>query len=170
MRRCLAVALVVALWAQGTVSAAGLTWERLRAFPPGTDVRISHRGDRLVVGADESTLTVLNLTDPQLSGRAKRALRDLVRAHPEQFLTPAGAWRYTFNNVRLTPDGGILVGDQKVADIAQVVEQIPRADLQASDSITRKGMSFGQKAAIISVASGVAALITLSWIFTHCCG
>jgi len=172
MRKGLAIFLVVGLWAPGTVSAAGLTWAELRRLPPGTEVQVSGRGDRLVVGADEVTLTALNLTDPRLPAWTKRAFRDLVKQNPTLFLT-AGNWKsdYTNNTLHLTPDGDILLRDQKVGDLAQIIEHIMRADLQTSGSITRKGgLSFGQKAAIISVVSGVAALISLSWIFTHCCG
>jgi hypothetical protein len=169
MRRGLAVFLVAALLAQATVSAARLTWAELRGLPPGTEVQVSGRGDRLVVGADESTLTTLNLTDPRLPAWTKRAFRDLVKQNPTRFLT-AGNWRsdYTNNTLHLTPDGDILLRDQKVGDFAQIIEHITRTDLQASGSITRKGgASFGQKAAIIGAVSGGAALLIILHMFNE---
>ena len=84
-----------------------------------------------------------------------------MKLHPELFLAP-DSWNFhdTPCDLHLTPDG-ILLGDQKVADAAHIVERIARADLPASDSITRKTLSYGQKAAIITAVSGVAALVVL---------
>jgi len=58
---------------------------------------------------------------------------NLVKLHPELFLAP-DSWNFHDApcDLHLTLDG-ILLGDQKVADAAQVVEQIARVDLQAGD-------------------------------------
>jgi hypothetical protein len=105
-------------------------WSRVRKLAAGTEavvtVKGSQPGQRYFVRADESDLTVLNLTDPTLPRAAMRVLPDMASNHPEYFTAQKGA--FVDKEVRVGPDG-VFVADRKVADLGQIVERIARNDV-----------------------------------------
>lgn len=88
----------------------------------------SQPGSRYFVLADESGLTVLNLTDPTLPAASTRVLRDMASHHPEYFAAMQKSGTFGEDNVRVGRDG-VFVADRKVADLGQVVETIARNDV-----------------------------------------
>ena len=115
------------------VSSASIDWTRVRKLSPGTELAVSVKGPgestpalRHVVLADETTLTVLNLTD--LPPAASRVLLDTASTHPERITATENRASFVDRNVRVAPEG-IFVDDRKVADLDQVVERIRRTDL-----------------------------------------
>jgi hypothetical protein len=121
---------------------ADVEWSRVRKLAPGTEIIVtvegSQPGARYVVRGDESELTVLNVADQPLPAAATGVLRDVASNHPDYF--SAAQQRGTFvlqKSVRLRLDG-VFVGDQRVADLAQVVQTIARSDI-AEIKVRQKG-------------------------------
>jgi hypothetical protein len=77
----------LALAPQG--GSAEAEWAHVRKLEPGRDITLTISGsqpaNRVFLSADESYLTVLNLTDPTLPATAARALREIASQHPEYF-------------------------------------------------------------------------------------
>ena len=123
---------------RGTLAAES-SWSRVPKVKPGSEIVLTVKGSqserRFFVQADASELTVLNLTDPALPGAAKLALRDIASRHPDYFATPGRSGSFRTVAVRVE-SGGVFVGDQKVADLGQIVERIARTDVV---EITREG-------------------------------
>ena len=108
-------------------------WSRVRKLAPGTEVVVTVRGSkpgkRSLVLADESDLTVLNLTVPTLPRAATRLLQNIASSHdPDVFVGTATSGRFVDQDVRVAPDG-VFVAGRKVADLGQVVEHIARIDV-----------------------------------------
>ena len=125
---------------EGDKPVADSNWSRVRKLAPGTEITVLVKGylPRYFVAGDESTLTVLNVTDPTLPRAARDVLRDVVSKHPEDFR--AAQQHETFvmpKNVRVGPDG-VFVADRKVADLGQVIENIARTDIAE----IRRGLGF----------------------------
>jgi hypothetical protein len=106
------------------------SWSRVRELDPGTEITLtvkgSRPGQRHFIAGDESYLTVLNVEDPARPAAATLALVDTASEHPIYFvLAQQGGTFLLQNNVHLTPEG-IFVGEEKVAELEQIVEQIAR--------------------------------------------
>jgi hypothetical protein len=116
-------------------------WSRLRKLAPGTQVIVTIEGaspgSRYVVSADDSGLTVLNLTDPTLPAAAARALREIASQHREYIEDAMKGGTFLMDNVRLA-SGGVYLADRKVADLQQVVEINERTKVNAITTL-RKG-------------------------------
>ena len=91
--------------------------------------RQERAGARLFVAADESRLILLNVTAPALPDTVKRVLRDMAMRRPDQFLALPPTGGFGQGTVRLGR-AGIFVGDQKVADLEQVVETIDAREVR----------------------------------------
>jgi hypothetical protein len=91
-------------------------------------VKGSQSGSRYFVLADDSALTVLNLTEPTLPPTSRRVLRDMAAHHPEYFAAIQTAGTFGQDNVRVGRDG-LFVADRKIADLAQVVQTIARNEV-----------------------------------------
>jgi hypothetical protein len=119
-------------------------WSRVRALPPGAEVMVTLKGTlpvhRYFVTADGSDLTVLNLTNPALSGAGTRGLRDLASNHPEYFTARTGT--FVGSDIRVGPDG-VFVADRRVADFGQIVARIARTDVAEIASPVRTPGSVG---------------------------
>src|SRR5260221_9735641 len=106
-------------------------WSRVRTLAPGTEIIVTTKdsslGQRLFVAADDSNLTVLNVTGSMLSSAAKDVLRDMAANHPD-YVAVADTQSFANGSVRVAPDG-VFVSDRKVADLGQVVETIARRDI-----------------------------------------
>ena len=118
---------------QNGVLAAESNWSRVRKLSPGAEVIVTaagfQPGKRIVVAADDSNLTVLNVTDPALPRAARSVLLDTASNRPEHFGEAQHGGTFLLDkNVRLE-SGGVFIGDQKVADLGQVVERIARTDV-----------------------------------------
>jgi hypothetical protein len=106
-------------------------------------VKGSQPGSRYVVMADDSGLTVLNLTDPTLPAASTRVLRDLASHHPEYFAAMQKGGTFGEDSVRVGRDG-VFVADRKVADLGQVVETIARNDVtEISGPVVARGSVLG---------------------------
>lgn len=107
-------------------------WSRVRELAPAAEVVVtakgSQPGSRYFVLADESGLTVLNLSDPALPGASTRVLRDMASQHPEYFAAMQKSGAFGQGNVRAGRDG-VFVAGRKVADLGQVVETLARDDV-----------------------------------------
>jgi hypothetical protein len=128
----------------------------VRKLTAGTEVVVTVQGSqpskRYVVQADDSDLTVLNLTDPTLPRAARRALLDMASNQPEYFKGQKGA--FVDKEVRVGPDG-VFVADRKVADLGQIVERIPRTDVSEIRSPVRTSGSVGSTVTGVAVGSGL---------------
>jgi hypothetical protein len=107
-------------------------WARVRAIAPRTEIILTVRGSqpftRYVVMADESQLTVLNVSDPTLPADARKVLLDIASLHPAFFAIDGTPGSFVSDNVKVGPDG-VFVADRKVADIGQFVEKIAQRDV-----------------------------------------
>ena len=113
--------------------AADAEWSRVRKLPPGTAIIVgledAPRADRYFVAADEIDLTVLNVTALDLPSAARNVLRDVASRHSDYFrAAQRGDTFHLEQRVSLGPDG-VFVADQKVAELAQVVEEYGRLDI-----------------------------------------
>jgi hypothetical protein len=114
-------------------SPAGSDWSCVRKLEPGTAISVRTKDSvvrvRYIVQADESTLALLNLSDPSLSAGAHDRLHDAAAKHGEDFLAAQQGGEYQFeNNVRIGP-AGVFVGGRKVSDLEHLVEQTSREEL-----------------------------------------
>ena len=116
-------------------------WSRVRKLAPGTEVILttdrSAPGRRYFVSADDSSLTVLNLTDPSLPAAAARALREIASQHGEYFEGAARGGTYLVDNLRLA-SAGVFVADRKIADLQRVVQTSARKEISRIET-RRKG-------------------------------
>ena len=134
-------------------------WSRVRRIAPGAEVTVTVRGSqgakRYFVVANQSELTVLNLNHDQVPRAGADALRRTVASHPEIFIGTGPLGTFVDGAVRVTPDG-VFRGDQKVADLTEIVERLARADVidVATDQFHYKGL-------VITLAAVAAGLIIL---------
>jgi hypothetical protein len=106
------------------VEADAVTWKRVQRLDPGARVKITVGGtvvERYFVRADDNELIVLNLSAANLP---KRQLLNMAVDNPA-WVAGTSKTTYRDNNLRIGPEG-VFVKDQKVAELAQVVERIPR--------------------------------------------
>ena len=134
-------------------------WSRVRRIAPGTEVTVTVRGSqaakRYFVAANQSELTVLSLSHDQLPRAGADALRRTVVSHPEIFTGAGTRGTFVDGAVRLTPDG-VFVGNQKVADLIEIVVRLARADVidVATDQFHYKGL-------VITLAAVTAGVVIL---------
>jgi hypothetical protein len=107
---------------------ANTDWNRVPKLTPGTEITLAIQGAKpgngYFLSADDSSITMLNLTESTLAANVKRVLRNIASAHPEYLLgTVTGT--FTDGTVNVGPDGAVMAG-QKVADLRQVVERVER--------------------------------------------
>jgi hypothetical protein len=116
-------------------------WSRVRRLEPVREITVTLRSsqavERYFVSADDSGLTVLNLTDPALPAEAGRALREMASQHREYLEGAAKGGTFLLDNLRLASDG-VFVADRKVADLQHVVETNARKEV-AEIRIRQKG-------------------------------
>jgi hypothetical protein len=88
-------------------------------------------------------LSVLDLSDEAMSGRAARALSQMAKDHPESFVDMALGGGMQRDNVRIGR-GGVFVDDRQVAAFNQVVEVIARgAVIEIRGPVIARGSLFG---------------------------
>jgi hypothetical protein len=86
-------------------------------------------GARYVLSVDDTRLRVLNTSTPGLSSEAANMLRRAASEHPSAFVVAPGTSLMVDKQVVLG-SSGLFVGDQKVADYNQIVQEIPRVDVE----------------------------------------
>jgi hypothetical protein len=130
------------------------SWHNLTA---GAEVLLTIRTEssdailRTYVSAEESRVTFLDLTDPELSPETAQVLRVMARSHPD-YLSQARQRTSHYGAMRVGPDG-IFLGSQKVATLDRVVQEIERDQIVAvREVVTPKGKGFP---AIAKIAIGV---------------
>jgi hypothetical protein len=132
-------------------------WSRIRKLQPGTEIVVIVTGaspaTRYVLAADDSGMTLLNLTDPGLPRAARNALRDLNARNPELILASERGQVLLEGDVRLE-SGGVFVATQRVADRKQIVARIARTEVAEVKSPPRgRGAGTG---AVVGAAVGAA--------------
>jgi hypothetical protein len=108
-----------------TLQADATDWKRLQRLDPGARLKLTigtaAAVERYFVQLNESDLIVLNLTPKNLP---RRQLLRMVADNPG-WIANTSKTTYRDNGLRIGPDG-LFVRDQKVAELAEVVERIPR--------------------------------------------
>jgi hypothetical protein len=105
-------------------------WKRVQRMDPGTRITVTVDGaapaERYFVQLSDTELVVLNLSAPDVP---KGHLLSMAKDNPEWMAGTSKAI-YRDNDIRVGPDG-VFVKDKKVAELAQVVEHLPRARVNA---------------------------------------
>ncbi len=106
------------------------SWAPVRALRPGTQILLttagSLSGERYVLNADESGLTLLNLTDPAIPEEARVTLAAAARSHHEYFVPAQPALTHRLSEqVSLGPNG-VFVGRRKILTLEDIVERVER--------------------------------------------
>ena len=130
------------------------SWARVQRIKAGKTVTLTARdaqpAARIVIGATDDYLMVLNFSNPALPRSVKSALLDMASRGVQDFVnTQNGGTFLTNANVRIALDG-MFVADIKVADLADVVERIDRVDVRLITISRRSRWS-----AVGAVAGGV---------------
>jgi hypothetical protein len=111
-------------------------WSRVRHLAPGTELSITLETTgvaaaglrRYFVSADDATLTFLDLSQPNLSVAAARALRDVAARHPGYLDGAANGGTFVLGKLRLAT-AGVFLADRKVADLQEVVQTRARSEV-----------------------------------------
>jgi hypothetical protein len=100
-------------------------WKRVQRFDVGTRVKVTvgtaPAVERYYVLLSDTELVVLNLTAENIP---KRRLLGMATDNPS-WVAGAAKTTYRDSDLRIGPEG-VFVRDQKVAELGQVVERIPR--------------------------------------------
>jgi hypothetical protein len=112
--------------AQQSDESASSDWARVRKLAPGTEVVVSLGGSDLILkryflSADDSGVTLLNLTHPTLPAAASRALREIASQHREYIEGAGKGGVFIEGQLRLTSTG-VFMADRKVSDLQDVVD------------------------------------------------
>jgi hypothetical protein len=136
MKSALVFALIVSMVMPAGVAAqeSVRTWSSLHKLQPGVEVVVTtSRHDlhyRHFAGADDSAVTLLNLSTPGLSADVARLLQRALVEHPEYF--PLSDSKTVVLEDRVSLDSsGVFVAGRKVAEYGQMVERIVRADIES---------------------------------------
>ena len=100
-------------------------WKRVQRLSPGARVKVTVAGgeaaERYFVLLTDTELIVLNLSVANLP---KRQLLNMAADNPT-WVAGTSKTTYRDNSLRVGPDG-VFIKDRKIAELAQVVEHIPR--------------------------------------------
>jgi hypothetical protein len=107
-----------------------ISWEKVTRLKAGTELIVTATDSPptkvTLLFADDSLLVTRKSDAPKLPGRVKRALLDVGDRWPGIL---DGAGSVARDKVRVSPEG-IFDGDQKLAELATVVQQTPRGDVR----------------------------------------
>ena len=133
MKRIIAMVLIGLLVAPpasaGQKPNVPIAWQKVQTLRPGTEIVLTLTGGQptkvRLLFADETALVTMKATAPKLPGSAKETLFRLGRGWPAIF---SGS---TFIDDRVHVSlAGIFDRDKKLADLADVVQQTPRVEVQ----------------------------------------
>jgi hypothetical protein len=129
---------------------------------PGGAIKVTLKGgqpiSRYFVGANESELIVLNLTDATLPRQVTRPLRNLASDDPFELVRVSHGETLTKEHLRVGPDGLFLDG-RKVAAVEQVVAVVARSNIAEISRVhraTKRGFGWG---ALVGLGLGLAATL-----------
>jgi hypothetical protein len=134
MRRILATILICLLVAPpasaGEKPGKRIEWQKAQKLKGGTEIVLTITGGQpakvRLLFADEATLVTLKPTAPKLPGGVEKFL---VGVGPKWPAVLSGSATSTAAPLRVSKDG-IFDGDQKLAALADVVQQTPRGDVK----------------------------------------
>jgi hypothetical protein len=110
-------------------ASTGADWSRVLSLPAGQSVIVEADGApsavRYFVSADQSTIILLNLSDPSLSETARRACIQLATNAPQRILRAMRGEVGGFGRLALH-DGGVFLDDHRVTDLVAIVQAIPQ--------------------------------------------
>jgi hypothetical protein len=163
MRSAVAVILICLLVAPPASAAQNIgtpiEWQQVQTLKPGTEivVRFARGGYRKVrlLFADEKVLFTMKLDAPKLPGRVETLLYGVGAGWTG---VVAGTGRYEAPPLRVSRDG-IFDGDKKLADLADVIQQSPRADVREITALPRN--TSRDVKIVVAVAVVVGALVAL---------
>jgi hypothetical protein len=137
-------------------------WSRVRRLKPGSAIvlvdrsspaqRSSVQDRRHVIQTDDSSITVLNLTDSVLPPQVRGALRALAEQRPEWFLAAEHGRGFLLQDGVRIGSAGIFFSGRRVADLGQVLDRIAREDV-LSIAMRRK-RTRGSEAEMVQAAVG----------------
>ena len=144
-------------------------WRALRKLDPARPIVITTATatvTRTFVAADETTLTLLNLSRPGLSATSKRQLLELTRASPLALVEAAAGSPKLFEAFRFGPDG-VFLHDVKLAEPGELIERLPIADVVTITESTRRGSAV---AAALGTLGGIwlGSAMALTLAYTRC--
>jgi len=163
MKRIVAVILISLLVAPpasaGQKPGKPITWEKTQQLKAGTEIMLTVKDSPptkvKVLFADDSLLVTFQATDPKLPGKVQRALLEVGDRWPSILNSGTSVAR---DEVRVSSEG-IFDGDQKVAELAAVVQQTPRGDVLG---ISEAPHSHQVRNVIIGVVVTVAVIVTFA--------
>jgi hypothetical protein len=137
-------------------SPAGSDWSRVVRVEPGTEVFVTVQGSapqrEYLLLADESALTLLTVDDPAIPASLRRLLLEMASTRASDIADARNGRTFVENNVRVGPDG-VFEGEQKGADLGQIVRAIPRtAVVEIRGPVRTRGSKIG---AVVGVAGGI---------------
>jgi hypothetical protein len=117
----------------GPSSDSDVAWSKVRQLAAGTPLTVTAKGRsasaRYVLSVDDTTLRVLNTSTPGLSAEAAHMLRRAASEHPSAFVIGPRNSLMVDEQVVLG-SSGLFVGNRKVADYTEIVQEIARADVE----------------------------------------
>ena len=148
--------------AQAGRPAGESNWSRVTRLSPGSEVIVTAadvQGRRIIVAADYSDLTVLNLAGVALTAAATARLRMQAARHPEYFTTTNNAGWFVDNGGNVSRK--VAPSVRPVVEVRQIVERISRTAVAEIRTATGHGSARG---AVGGVAVGVAASIATTYV------
>jgi hypothetical protein len=126
--------------------AAHSNWAHVIALATGTEMTITEGTGppvrRVMVTADASRLTTLDLTYPGLTPKARRALLVMATRIPREINALTGTLDFKERPVRLAVDG-VFVDGQKMADLGEIVDTVDRQEVREISLAHRRGSILG---------------------------
>ncbi len=137
-------------------------WSGVRNLAPGAEIVVTTQrmkgARRRFVSADDSGLTVLNLSRPSVSAPAAATIVEIAAEHASFFVAPGVGQSLGVKNVRVDA-AGVFVDGVHVADLSDVVNRIPQSDVV---EITGRHPSLMGKGLLIGLAAGAAPALVAS--------
>ncbi len=140
-----------------------IAWEQAQQLEPGKEILVTLTGEQPAkvsfLFADNATLVTRKPTTSKLAGDVERALRVVGPKWPAVF----EGYPVTVDRVQVSRDG-IFEQGRKVADLGDVVQQTPRADVLSIAEPPSHG--HGLRYFLIGLAAAITVMILLIGIST----
>jgi hypothetical protein len=109
-------------------------WSAVVALKSGLPIRVARAGappfPRRFAWADDAMIVVIDVDHPRVTREVRRALLDIVSTRPQDLRRLADGLHIVHGNVRIGPNG-VFVAAERVADLTDIVQQIPRREVAA---------------------------------------